>query len=1253
MRSAKIATVVLLVLFFTSASDLHAQTSNASVTGSVIDPSGAAVPGAVVSITNQGTNIATKDTTNSAGVFNIINLVPGHYTLSVEKSGFKTVTLPEFELLVNQTLGENIHLEVGAATETVEVSATSVEALLQKSTTELGTTIEQRPVVSLPLNGRNFTQLMILTPGITPVATAQGSTSVGSQDAGITAIPGTQFYKPSVNGQSNRESVFLLDGIQNTDLRGAIYGVLPIIDAVQEFKVQSQNDKPEFGGVLGGVVNVATKPGTNHFHGSAWEFARSNIFDARNPFTDFCTPARCGASSSSTTPAAPLSYSQNEYGGAVGGPIFKNKTFFYAGYEGWRYSAPVNSFQTVPTTAELSGDFTNSIVGTTSGTTFTPNQIFNPYSPGGNTRFQCDASGNPIAPNLTPGANFGTQAAGVACNKIPSALINPQVAAVIKAYAAQPNFTPVVGGQLNNFLDTRAHTNNANSWQVRLDQHFSDRDNVFVRLSQMWVTDVAPINGTISTDPSTYHAYNFGGAWDHLFRPNLIFDARAGALLKPYTFYQNAGLPAVGFQPESDAGFSGLAPTQGFFMSGINNLTLGSQAQNLRGNPVANADGSLVWIKGSHTIKTGVQYVYTNRFQQNEFQQLAFSGMQTSRAFSNAAGTGNSLASALLGFPTSLTLQLPALSLDYFRMTTWAGYVQDEWRIKPTLTVTVGIRYDYVTQPSVLNNRPFNVLDLFGQKWDVAESSVAACSATTFTNPCIPGGFPNANFTVTAGGVTYNTANNVVFTGKSLAAPAINDNIGPRLGVAWQFMRNTVLRVGGGIFYDTLTARSQYAQNTLEGPTWPWTVGVNSLAVNQSNGSGGSTNLSNISNLVGAFPNPVVANTPWLSTFGGFTNDPNYTDGRSVQWHANIEHQFGTNTLVSISYVGSKSTRLDYTGKANAASIPSPAVTDPIQTTSFGVTTCGPKPSTVTAAWNACQTAYVGAIDKFRLMPWMNSNWSYSTSNGSGNYNSLQAQFQRRFSHDLQILGAYTWSKCLSTSSGWFNVENGTNGGAVVETFFNKAYSYGPCAYDVPQYGTISATYELPFGRGKAYLTHGPLSWFLGNWETNLVFLARSGQNFQVNVGGDPANISGGLVSPGDNGSVTGYDRPNVIGNPNAGACPNGSTVGTVSCWFNPSAFCVPDGTGATGCAAGSPLFGNFGVGVLRDQAFYNVDFSMIKNIPITESKSIQLRAEAFNVFNLQILGTPGATINSGTPGVITSVANTPRELQFGAKFVF
>ena len=297
--------------------------------------------------------------------------------LTVEKDGFKKVALPVFKLDVNQTLTENITLQVGSSTETVTVSADSVAVMIQRSTTEMGTTIDEQAMHELPLNGRNFTQLLILQPGVNPVNTAQGGNGIGSADGGNLGIPNAVVYRPSVNGAGNRSNAYYMDGIINTDDRGGGWAIQPIADTIQEFKVQSHNNDAQYGNVLGSVVNIVTKSGTNQFHGSGWEFARSQIFDARNPFTGFCSPASCptlaaslawqvsagtqtaagAAAILSGTPVSPLGYSQNMYGGTFGGPIKRNKTFFYFAYEGWNFAQPQNQLVNVPCPQELPGDF--------------------------------------------------------------------------------------------------------------------------------------------------------------------------------------------------------------------------------------------------------------------------------------------------------------------------------------------------------------------------------------------------------------------------------------------------------------------------------------------------------------------------------------------------------------------------------------------------------------------------------------------------------------------------------------------------------------------------------------------------------------------------------------------------------------------------------------------------------------------------------------------------------------------------------
>src|SRR5580698_1625773 len=351
MLSNKVLSVCLAVVVALMPVMALGQRTTGVINGTVSDSTGALVVGVAVTLTNQDTGIVSRATTNSTGSFVFLNVDPGPYALTFAKPGFRTISIQPFTLTINQTLTENQTMTVGATSDTVEVDASQLGIMLQKGSSELGTVIQTKEIQQLPLNGRNFTSLLILSPGVTPVSTAQGS-GISTTDAGITAIPGTAFFKVSFFGQQNRQTFYLMDGIVNTDLRGAIYGFLPIIDAMSEFKVLSHIDSAEYGVVTGGVVNMLSKSGTNHFHGSVWEFIRNNDFDARNSYSDFCSTGRCAPGTPSTTPAPPLHYVQNQFGAAGGGPILHDKLFFYGAYEGWRYSKPGLSQTLVPTTQE-------------------------------------------------------------------------------------------------------------------------------------------------------------------------------------------------------------------------------------------------------------------------------------------------------------------------------------------------------------------------------------------------------------------------------------------------------------------------------------------------------------------------------------------------------------------------------------------------------------------------------------------------------------------------------------------------------------------------------------------------------------------------------------------------------------------------------------------------------------------------------------------------------------------------------------
>src|SRR5438876_4879798 len=383
----------------------------------------------MVKLINQATKGETEATTNQSGYFTFVNLKPASYTLMVETKGFKKSLTNAFALGVSETVTQNVSLSVGEMSEVVEVAAGS--ELVQSSSSELGSVINERTVEDLPLNGRNFTQLLTLTPGVTPVSTSQNK-SIGGVEGNV-GIPGSGFVDPSFHGQENRSKLYFFDGIINTNIRGPTYIVIPNIDLVQEFKVVGQDAKAEFGGAMGGVMNMVSKSGGNSFHGSGFEYLRNDAFDARNPF-DVCTTARCAPGEG--VPKKPLPFRQNQFGAVVTGPVFKNKTFFSFGYDGWRYSQAALGLSYVPTAAEINGDFSNFKVRT--------NQIFNPYSTrqvgSGLVRdpFRCDSAGIPLPVNAQ---NRQSQTTGTPCNKIPPALIFTPMQKFFQTYSAAPNLS--------------------------------------------------------------------------------------------------------------------------------------------------------------------------------------------------------------------------------------------------------------------------------------------------------------------------------------------------------------------------------------------------------------------------------------------------------------------------------------------------------------------------------------------------------------------------------------------------------------------------------------------------------------------------------------------------------------------------------------------------------------------------------------------------------------------------------------------
>jgi len=1139
-----------------------AQTSFGSINGTVTDATKGVIPGAAVTLTNVGTNIKMEAVSNDSGFFRIVNVRPGSYTLAIGLVGFKTATLPVFEVGVNEAVTKNVTLQVGDVSETVEIVGGT--ELIQSASAELGNVIKEGVIKDLPLNGRNFTQLLMLTPGVNPVSTAQGTTtgevSFGAAE-GMTGLPGSSLFNASVQGQQNRSKVYFVDGIINTSVRAGGYVVLPDIDSVQEFKVQSHNDKAEYGGVTGGVVNMISKSGTNAFHGSAFEFVRNDYFDARNPQRDRETPD-------------PLPFKQNQYGGNMGGPIFKDKTFFFAAYDGWQYRDETNIKMLVPTERELAGDFS---------------QIQEQICP------DCDASierkiYNPFTTRTEGGKTVRDQFPN---NVIPANLISPMAQSFLKAYWPKPNTVASKADQTNLRI-ARARRKGSNALQVRVDHHFSQNDNAFFRWNEQRITTFNPLGDVLFSTPDATNR-NFGGGFLHSFSPSLILEVRGGKATQP-----TEDAPVE--HPSGSAGqqnFPALDKYTGYIFNvgdaPWSGGSFGQQGPRPRGNPNWNFASDLTWLHGNHSLKGGFQFVHIARLQKNNFGEILINSTPTKDPNAQAT-TGDPMAAILLGLPRQMRAYVMDLGFIDFGTGTASGYFQDEWKLNPNLALTLGLRYDYITKatsgdPRALQSGP----NMETGEWLLAlEALPPVCNGVDY--PCLPkelSQIPNNQF--------------IKLTGErsSILAP-IRDNWGPRLGVAWQISPKTALRAGYALMFDALPSRSQYAQHQYETWGWPQVSGFDTAAINQTISP--TATFMKIEELA-SLPASKPRDDPWSPSSAYFSN-PGRKDPYSHQWHLEIQREITRDLMAGASYVGSQNERLEYAGYAAGSPVPG-----------FDV------PGTATSATNTKWTA--AQVDAHRPQPHIKGNWVYQQDIGYSSFHSLQGKVQRRFANGISTLLSYSWMKSLDISSGFANAERGI-GNSHIQNYHDLDSNKAVSGYDVPHLVTWGTVAELPFGKGKRFLSSGPASAILGNWQMNWMLMARSGQPITLDMGNaDIANICSAC-------GVT-YMRPDRV----AGVDPIPAKQWDFE-WINKAAFTTPVNN-----------FGNAGRGILRADGVVNVDFGLQKNVLLREGWKLEFQAQAFNVFNHIDLGNPTTTLTSSTFGRITGISHGPRQLQFGLRFTY
>jgi len=1169
----------------------HAQNSTAAVTGAVADSTGAKLPGAKVILTNVDTNVVRITVSNGTGDYNFVSVPPAKYTLTVSAPSLQTEKISPFEVTVDQTVNIDAALRVGDANVSITVEA--VGAQVESTTSQLGTVLSTTEVNDLPLQGRNFTQLLELTPGATPVSVGQNSSASNTANNN-----GDAYSFPAINGQSNRSTFYTLDGLNDTNNWYNTYAIPPIIDTILEFKVSS-HDQAQYGGVTGGVVNLATKSGTNSLHGSMWDFLRNNALDAV-PWLP---------------PSAPVVYRINQFGIQAGGPVViphlyngHDKTFFEIAYEGFRKTQNTSSVYLIPTAAQMAesswgsginlpfADYSSNTTGI-AGCPNTPTVSLAKcqlYDPTGNHNA---ISNRPAYPG----------------NQIPASELDPRAVAYINAIFPAPTTVPGYLFTAENGEIAGINRYNTYNWMVRLDQHIGTRDFIFARYNNWQQKTIGPGGVPHLLSYSQLPAQQYGVSWLHVFSPSLSMQVQYGRTHVVFNSYALFDSPAA---------YNAYQPAASLAQNFIGNITLMpdlavSGGQNGFGagensSPSPNEANIHEWLGsvsktiGRHVLQAGGGWEQINYGETIRNDTSTFSGSQTANFANNPGSTvgasgsavtaqsGEGLASFLLNEPTSATKRNVLLT----ERPGGIGniYVQDSWRVLPKLTANMGIRYDrtvipqYGTNASIGDQGSIETGDFdFNTGQYILQLAPPTC-AVRGRAPCLPSATLPANVVV--------ALHEKILHGSKL-------NIGPRFGLAYSVNNTLAIRGSFGIFFDNWSASIQMPQN-FQG-SWPdvGTLGVTGL---NTNGSAlyvtGQNPFAVGTSLAGLQP----AASPFTSNVNYFV-DPKTENPYSEQWNLGIEQQMDRNTIFSLNYVGSETHRLDIGGSYN---------TGALSTTSFA-TRLAQDINQTTGVWT-------GLNATGQPFPYMQPD-KWDRPGGNSTYNALQASLARTTSKGLTYHASYTWSKAIDEADdGYFGVEGG-----VAEDPYNIRGSRGPAGFNIPQLLTLALTYAVPVGKGKSFSTGNSIAdYILGNWEVSTIFVMRSGQNFNLTAAGDIGNT-------GNNNT---YERAQYNG---ANLRPVGGRSRFQ--WFNTAAFSTP----ATG------TLGNFGRNVLMDPTYDQLDASVFRNFPIWESLKFTLRADAFNVTNHPVLGGPASTATT-TPtnfGVITGTANGQRILQFSGKLVF
>ena len=1201
MSNKKFLAVVVCSLICLVTPILYGQATG-SFSGTVSDNSGAVVAGAKVTVTSQGTNISREGTSDDTGHFLIPLLGAAQYTIKVEAPGFKASEAKDVRLQVDEHRELDFKLVPASVSTSVEVNAT--EVAVQTTNATLGQVITSEQVAELPLNGRDFVQLATLTPGTTQETSPNSFFNAGPSSEVSTR--GT--YSLSVGGSRAQSTDWLLDGNDNNELTAGGIAILPSVDAIQEFKVLTYNYSAEWGTRAGPTVLVTTKSGSNQFHGSLFEFFRNTKLDARSYFA-----------------ATREQFNLNQFGGTFGGPIQKDKTFFFLDYQAKRQRHGVPFEGTIPTPAMKTGDFrVDPFIFNPANAGFLANPYANPAPITGEpTTFQCvPGTENLPTPTTEPVNSHGGQTAGAPCNVIPTALIDSVGQNMINLYPTGDSTFSALG---TNYANVPVRRLNEGEFDVRLDHNFSSKDSVFARFSYDQATSFVPggspgfaeAGAFASTQNITNHGRNVAVSETHIFSDRSInqFNAGFNRIFNHILSFGNGTCESavVGIV---DANINSKCPnapagvvtqsTKDCVSCGLSSTLMGTYwalgdrgfAPFQGGSNVFSISDSFDMIRGKHNIRVGGSI----RAQQMNVETNAF---QDGFFINFGQFTGDAAADLLIGQVTgAIHDQTFNGATTGRRWKLFRPFVQDEWRVTSNLTLNLGVAWAFVTPISEAHNRQAN-FDFQTGQYLVAGSSpgLSACPASA-----------------------------CVHSDGRVGIRLDKSAIEPRIGLAWKPMgsQKTAIRAGYAIFHDS--SWNQGAQGLWENP--PYFAEIDNFAGFSPLQSLGTQTCGFAANagcgLAQAFA-PAITSPPNPQNFTGTIQSQNldFKQGRVQQFNVNVEHQLPGNVVLTAGYAGSRSTHILVDGLNLNVSSPNacPGGSNPQPGYTLG---CG-----ITAAPYGPFTTVANNSDV-----------------GRARYDSLQIKAETNSSrHGLYALLGYTYSRTFDSG---LPDGLGTFPGA---TYWplpgTQKADWALSQLNLNNQFTASVTYALPIGKGKRFGNEwsGPVNTVLGNWEVDVIERAISG--FPLFVV-DSNNASGVAFSWNGNG----LNRPDMVGDPNKpgpvaanpGCTTYPSEVHTLSAWFNPCAF-AHNSLGELGNSNRSPLYG---------PRFVNTDLSFIKHFLLPrEGMQLDFRAEFFNIWNhphFFMNGGPSGMqdVNAGSSfGVVNATLNDPRFIQFALKLRF